>query len=107
MEEKDSEHLANAASSGATQPAPGALRVWWIPQVPGKAFHVPVASPAEAQKLLTVLADYDIFQFKNRIKPDYFNAGGLEVFEDGEWCEWNSEDGDDIDGWVDPQGGAA
>lgn len=85
---------------------PGDLRVWWIPQIPGKAFRVPVKSPSEAQKLMTVLADYDIFQFKNRIKPDYCNTGGLEVFEDGEWFEWNSEDGDDIDGWIDPTGAA-
>ena len=26
------------------------------------------------------------------------NVFGLEVFEDGEWCEWHDEDGCDIDG---------
>lgn len=78
------------------------LRVWWIPQVPGKPFHVSVDSPDEAAKLLTVLADYDIFQFENRIKPDYSNAGGLEEFEDesGEWCEWYDDDGNDIDALI-------
>lgn len=101
------DHLVGGDGGGVQGPTSGDLRVYWFPQVPGKAFRVPVASPSEAQKLMTVLADYDIFQFKNRIKPDYCNAGGLEVFEDGEWCEWNSEDGDDIDGWIDPQGGAA
>lgn len=75
----------------------GALRVWWVPQVPGEAFRASVSSVAEAKKLLTVLADYDIFQFENRVKPDYANAGGLEVFEAGEWAEWESEDGDSID----------
>lgn len=69
------------------------LRVWWIPQVPCKAFRVPVANPAAGQALLAVLADYDKFQFEHRIKPDYCNTGGLEVFEDGEWCEWCDEDG--------------
>jgi hypothetical protein len=87
---------------------PGDLRVWWIPQVPGKPFHVPVASPAEAKKLIDVLAEYDIFQFENRIKPDYCNAGGLECFQqfgpgeavdEPDWCEWESEDGDDISDW--------
>ena len=74
----------------------GDLRVWWIPQVPGQPFHVPVASVAEARLLVDALAAYDAFQYRNRIKPDYSNAGGLEVFEDGEWCEWSDEDGDEI-----------
>jgi hypothetical protein len=55
----------------------GDMRVWWIPQIPGKAFRVPVASLEEGVKLLIVLADYDLFQYKNRIKPDYSNAGGI------------------------------
>lgn len=73
------------------------LRVWWIPQAPMKPFHVPVDGVIEAKKILDVLARYDAFQFENNIKPDYCNAGGLEVFEDGEWCEWYSEDGYCID----------
>ena len=78
-------------------PKEGDLRVWWIPQVPGKQFTVPVESPAEGKKLLHVLAFYDIFQFENRIKPDYCNAGGLCVFEDGEWVDWSDENGDSIE----------
>lgn len=73
------------------------LKVWWIPQIPGKRFEVPVASVGEALKILNVLADYDIFQFENRIKPDYANAGGLLVFEDGEWTDWEDEYGNSID----------
>jgi hypothetical protein len=73
------------------------LRVWWIPQIPGKPFLVPVANAPEAKKLLDVLAAYDIFQFENRIKPDYCNAGGLSVYEDGEWTDWYDADGNDID----------
>lgn len=69
----------------------GDLRVWWIPQVPGKAFHVDVASVAEGVKLMDVLAKYDAFQLANRIKPDYCNAGGLD-----RWCE---DDGDGKPGW--------
>jgi hypothetical protein len=85
----------------------GDLRVWWIPQIPGKPFHVPVKNIDEAKLLLKTLANYDLFQFKNKIKGDYANSGGLEVFEDvgdtpdekisGEWCEWCNEDGDSID----------
>ena len=78
----------------------GDLRVWWIPQVPMEAFNVDVKTPHEAVKLLVVLAEYDLFQLKHKVKPDYSNAGGLNVFENGEWCEWYDEDsGEDIDGW--------
>jgi len=75
----------------------GALRVWWIPQVPGARFFVPVDDLTQAKLVLETLARYDLFQFRERIKPDYASVGGLEVFEDGEWCEWNDENGDDID----------
>jgi len=81
------------------------LRVWWIPQVPMKAFRVPVATVKMAKRILEVLADYDLFQFNNKVKPDYFNAGGLEVLEDcdgtgkEDWCEWYCDDcGEDVDG---------
>ena len=73
------------------------LRVWHIPQVPGKPFHVEVATPKEAKKILDILADYDAFQFENKIKPDYCNVAGLEVFEDGEWYDWEDEEGRTID----------
>jgi hypothetical protein len=87
-------------------PKSGDLRVWWIPQVPGKPFHVSVESPEEAKKLLDTLARYDQFQLDNNIKPDYCNAGGLECFnQDGdyvdfEWCDWYDDaTGEDIDTW--------
>lgn len=73
------------------------LRVWWIPQVPMKAFRVSVASIDEAKLLLSTLAKYDQFQLDNNIKPDYANAGGLEVLEGCEWNEWHNDDGDSID----------
>ena len=74
----------------------GQLRIWHIPQVPMKAFYVDVQSESEAMKILNTLWDYDCFQFENKIKPDYSNASGLEIYEDKEWCEWNNNDGDDI-----------
>jgi hypothetical protein len=84
-------------------PQPGDFRVWWIPQVPMHPFHVPVKSIDEAKLVLQTLAEYDLFQLANNIKPDYANAGGLEMYEtnfDGaghdDWCEWSSE-GDTID----------
>jgi hypothetical protein len=73
------------------------LRVWWIPQVPGKQFFVPVQGFVQAKLILAALAHYDLFQFENRIKPDYCNAGGLEV-----WNENSSDDNGNpvgVGGW--------
>lgn len=78
------------------------LQVWWIPQVPKyllKAFTVDVDTVEEGVKIMNVLADYDDFQFKNNIKPDYCNTGGLNQWEedsDGEgtpgWVSWYDEE---------------
>jgi hypothetical protein len=45
-------------------PKTGALRVWHIPQIPGKPFRVGVATLREGALLLRVLADYDLFQIQ-------------------------------------------
>jgi hypothetical protein len=78
------------------QPELGALRVWHIPQVPGQSFYVPVQTIAEGRRICDLLGDYDLFQYKHRIKPDYFNMNGVERFEDfdGErdWCEIEEDD---------------
>jgi hypothetical protein len=85
-----------------TKPKHGDLRVWWIPQVPMKAFTFDVASLLEAKVLLEALAEYDGFQFENNIKPDYANAGGLSVFigSEDDWCDWYSSEGDEIDSFT-------
>lgn len=77
----------------------GDLRVWWIPQVPmQESFHVKVSSPQEAKKILDVLAQYDLYQFDNNIKPDYCNSGGLQVEDiNGDWYEWDNDEGETID----------
>lgn len=75
------------------------LRVFWIPQVPMKPFYVSVASVEEGVKIMDILGEYDQFQFDNNIKPDYSNVGGLEMNEDGAWCEWY----DDETGFDDPR----
>lgn len=74
----------------------GDLRVWHIPQVPGKPFEVLVNNPIEGMFIMDILARYDLFQFEHNIKPDYCNAQGLDVWEDGEWCTWYDEDGRDV-----------
>jgi len=76
------------------------LRVWHIPQVGAVGpFQIPVRSIDEAKLLISTLWDYDLFQYHNRIKPDYANATGLEFFneDEGEWEEWYSpETGEDL-----------
>lgn len=72
----------------------GQLQVWWVPQLPMKAFEVDVSSVEEAVKVMDVLADYDLFQYEHNVKPDYCNAGGLR-----RWCE--DSDGDGNPGWED------
>lgn len=78
------------------------LRVYWIPQLGIKeTFYIPVKSVEEGKKLLDVLAAYDAFQLQNNVKPDYCNTGGLQILEDGEWCDWYIENDefyyDDVD----------
>ena len=80
------------------------LRVWHIPQIGGPTFYVEVKSLREAKLLMHVLADYDLFQFDNRIKPDYANANGLTEFDptddtdgpEGSWTTWYNDDSDEI-----------
>lgn len=79
------------------EPTEGALRVWWIPQVPGKQFWWPVVDLKQAALLLDALAAYDDFQFAHRVKGDYANAGGLCIYRNGDWEDWESEDGDGFD----------
>ena len=74
------------------------LRVWWIPQIPMETpFYVDVKDEFQANLMLNTLAEYDSYQFENKVKPDYSNVGGLEMFKDGEWCDWCNEDYDDFD----------
>jgi hypothetical protein len=80
------------------------LKVWWIPQVPGKPFEVLLSSFAQAKTLLEALAQYDLFQLAHNIKPDYCNAGGLMIWdasapdENGDcWTDFNTDEGSEID----------
>ena len=71
------------------------MRVWWCPQIGhGLSFYVPVKTVEEAKRLMDTLAAYDQFQFENNIKPDFCNAGGLQVWdeENQEWLDWEYED---------------
>lgn len=73
------------------------LRVWHIPQVPGKQFYVYVDTIEEGKKVMDILAAYDLFQLENRIKPDFTNVQGLQMYEESEndWIDWDMETEDD------------
>ena len=66
---------------------PRKYRVWHIPQVPMDAFFVETDSLDVAKTIVEVLADYDLFQFEKRVKPDYCNVSGIDQFVDGDWEE--------------------
>lgn len=85
------------------------LRVWWIPQVGAgnDPFYVPVQTVEEAKRVMDMLAAYDAYQLQNRIKPDYCNIGGLEMYDSeiGEYEDWYLETKDDyfdnVDDYID------
>jgi len=72
---------------------PANVRIWWIPQIGMVGqFRVPVTSVEEGFRVCDILARYDLFQFENRVKPDYANVGGVQIFEDGEWYDMDKEE---------------
>jgi len=81
------------------------LMVWWVPQVPMTPFKVMLNSLSDAKLLLEALAQYDLFQLKHNIKPDFSNAGGVVIWDEGldpdeqdeKWCDFYDDDGTDID----------
>lgn len=87
----------DAANDGTAR-----FRVWWIPQVPGKPFEVGVPSYADGKRLEDILGQYDLFQYENRIKPDYCNMGGTQmnhaVLTDGEWTDLDEDEAEEY-GW--------
>jgi hypothetical protein len=72
----------------------GALKVWYIPQVPMEAFEVivPDNDLKTAKLLLNTIIDFSIFEFENKVKPDYSDAGGICRVEDGEWWDVDEEE---------------
>jgi len=70
------------------------LRVSHYPQVPCKPFIVEVKNLEEAKLISDTLANYDLFQYENRIKPDYANATVIEQWDadEEEWISWFDEE---------------
>jgi len=58
---------------------------------PREPMHYPVKDHFHAMRLIDALADSQLL-----IPGIDSNVFGLEVFKDGEWEEWENEEGDDI-----------
>ena len=70
------------------------LRVLHFPQIPCNPFVVNVKDLEEAKLIYNVLADYDLFQFEQRIKSDYSNTTVIEEYDETEreWFPWWDEE---------------
>jgi hypothetical protein len=73
-------------------PKEGDVQVWWIPQIPMTAFIANVSTIEEGWRICDVLAFYDLFQLKHHVKPDYSNAGGVRILENGDWTDVEEND---------------
>lgn len=70
-------------------------KVWYIPQIPMKAFEYETDSLEVAKAVEEALEMFSCFEFQNNVKPDYSDAGGIQKWneDDHEWWDW--EDCDD------------
>jgi hypothetical protein len=82
------------------------LKVSHFPQIPCEPFEVNVNNIDQALFIMDTLANYDLFQYENKIKPDYCNTTCLSMWDedsDGEgnpdWVNWYDEEGNDIDAY--------
>lgn len=70
-------------------------RVIFYPELGGRnvTFSYPVGCLADAVSALDVIADYDNFLVRSKLRPDHANAGHIEQFEGGKWLPWEGPNG--------------
>lgn len=71
------------------------LKICHFPQIQMKKyFEVDVKNLEEAQIIMDTLANYDLFEYKNKIKPDYSNMTILKIWDEeaNDWLEWMDEE---------------
>lgn len=80
------------------------FRVWWIPQIPlrrgQKPFYAEAPNFKTALLIDETLGRYDIYQYENRVKPDFSNVGGIQVWDATE-NDWVSIDKSEYAKWED------
>ena len=69
----------------------GDLRVWWIRNPPSAPERYRIRNIKEAMNKIEELAQEDL---KNELID--CNIGGLEIYENGEWCEYYDNASNDI-----------
>jgi len=59
-----------------------------------KAFEYETSDFQSARMLEDALCKYDLFEYENRVKPDYCNVGGVQFWDEQgeEWEEVSYED---------------
>lgn len=69
------------------------FKAWYIPQIPMTAFEVEKPTASEAQAALDLITDFSIFEFENKVKPDYSDVGGVQEWDetDQEWIDYEPE----------------
>lgn len=72
------------------------LRIAYVPQVPGRPFYKEVADIEEALLIGKTLVDFSLFEYKQRVKPDYTDFIDLEELNDGEWESWYNDEWEDF-----------
>lgn len=67
-------------------------RIWWIINPPNEPIFTNVNSVEEGYRLINEEA-------QRQLKQDWIisNVFGFDEFDGKEWCEWEDEDGNDID----------
>lgn len=72
------------------------LRIAHYPQVPCEPYIVNTDNIGEALKIKDVLCYYDIFQYENKIKPDYCNVSIIQGYDE-QYKEWYDLDDYEIE----------
>lgn len=74
------------------------FRAVYVPQVPMHALTVEVSSLEQAVIALESITALSIFEFENRVKPDYSDFGTIERWDDEEqdWEDVDEEDYADL-----------
>ena len=60
---------------------PTKFKIWYVHQIPGKAYTQEVSSPEDGQMILDAIYQVALYQYENRMIPDYANAGGIVYLE--------------------------
>lgn len=81
------------SNATAAEFKPTKFKIWYTHQVPGPAYEQEVDTPELGQAILDAIYQVALYQFNNRMIPDYCNTGGVSYLdEDGDWTDYDAED---------------